>query len=192
MGTLKKRYWLFVVYPESAPEDWMERLKKTRCCFAISPLHAPDDQNTKPHYHVIYYSPGPITYENACAVIPEGVPANGHVEWAKSPQGSQRYLIHLDDEEKEQFPEGVKAITCLNGFPLDMTRQFSKAELNELRRRILDYIRDFDIVEYADLIYSLEYFDLDMQDYACTHTILFDRVISSRRNAKQQKAEENG
>lgn len=187
---VKKRYWLFEVYPESAPKSWLELLKATRCCFAISPLHQPDEQDAKPHYHVIYYSPGPITWENAKAVIPEEVPANGHIEWAKSSQGSQRYLIHLDDPEKQQFPEGAKAITLLNGFPLDLTRQFSAAELRELRRRVLEFIQEYDITEYSELVYSLENYDLDMQDYACTHTILFNTVITSRREAKAKAYEE--
>lgn len=178
----KKRYYLFVVYPDSAPENWQDKLKQTRCCYAISPLHEPDEQDKKPHYHVIFYSPGPITLENAKDIIPGDVPANGHVEWAKSPAGSQRYLIHLDDQEKQQFPEGARAITVLNGFPLDLTRDFSAAEKRELRRRILDFIREYEIVEYSDLIYSLSEFDLDMQDYACNHTILFNTVITSRRN----------
>lgn len=186
---VKKRYWLFEVYEESAPEDWREQLKSTHCCFAYSPLHEPDEQDAKPHYHVIFYSPGPITYENAKDIIPEKVPANGHIEWAKSPSGSQRYLIHLDDPEKQQFPDGPKAITVMNGFPLDLTREFSKAEKMELRRRVLDFIQSYDIVEYSDLVYMLEDYDLDMQDYACNHTILFNTVISSRRNAKVEENE---
>lgn len=186
----KKRYWLFEVYPESAPKDWLQKLKDTKCCFALSPLHAPDDQCVKPHIHGIFYTPGPVTWDNAKKIIPEDVPANGHIEWAKSPTGSQRYLIHLDDPEKEQFPAGVKSITVLNGFPLDLTREMSAAEKRELRRRVLDFIRDYDITEYSELIYSLEGFDLDMQDYACTHTILFNTVITSRREGKKGIHEE--
>lgn len=184
---VKKRYWLFEVYEESAPKDWVQILKDTHCPYAISPKHEPDEQDTKPHFHCIFYSPGPITWENAKDVIPDEIPANGHIEWAKSPAGSQRYLIHLDDPEKQQFAEGVKAITVLNGFPLDLTREFSAAEKRELRSRILDFIQDYDVLEYSDLVYMLGDYDLDMQDYACTHTILFDRVISSRRNKKLEE-----
>ena len=182
--TAKHRYFVFLVYPESAPVDWLEQLKDTLCPFAISPLHSPDEKDAKPHHHVIFYSPGPITLENAKSVIPADVPANGYVEWAKSPQGSQRYLIHLDDPEKEQFQAGAKSIDVLNGFPLDLTRSFSPAELREIRRRVHETIRQYDIVEYAELLDALSELDADMYDYACTHTILFNTYISSRRNAK--------
>ena len=160
--TDRHRYFNFLVYPESAPEDWMNQLKDSLCPFAVSPLHSPDEKDAKPHHHVMFYSPGPITLENAYNVIPESVPANAHIEWAKSPQGSQRYLIHLDDLEKEQFPQGPKSITVLNGFPLDLTRQYSAAELRELRRRAVEYIQQFDITEYSELIDSLMGYDVDM------------------------------
>lgn len=189
MTEKKKRYFLFEVYPESAPLDWQKQLKETLCPFAISPLHQPDEGTKKPHHHVIFYSPGPITLANAYEVIPSDVPANGHIEWAKSSQGAQRYLIHLDDPEKEQFPQGPKCITCLNGFPLDLTRQYSAAELRELRRRVHQFVRDYDIVEYAELLDALGELDADMYDYACNHTILFNTYISSRRNAKFEGGE---
>lgn len=188
--TEKHRYWLFEVYPESAPEDWIAKLKETRCPYAVSPLHAPDDKDTKPHHHVIFYSPGPIRWENVKDIVPDDVPANGHIEWAKSPSGSQRYLIHLDDSEKEQFPEGPKSITVLNGFPLDLTRSFSAAELRELRMRVHEFIRDYGIVEYSELLDGLLDFDADMYDYACNHTILFNTYITSRRNANAPRENE--
>lgn len=178
----KHRYFNFIVYPESAPPDWLESLKETHCCFAVSPVHSADEKEAKPHHHVIYYSPGPVTLDNVRKVVPETVPANGHIEPAKSPQGSQRYLIHLDDPEKEQFPQGPKSITVLNGFPLDLTRQYSAAELRELRRRIIGYIQAFNITEYSELIDQLMDYDVDMCDYASTHTIFFNSYITSKRN----------
>lgn len=180
--TEKHRYFLFIVYPESAPDDWQSQLKQTRCPFAISPLHAPDDENAKQHYHLMFYSPGPITLENAYRIIPESVPANGHIEWAKSPNGSQRYLIHLDDPEKEQFKEGVKAITVLNGFPLDLSREFSAAERRAQKLQVQEFIRDHEIFEYSDLLDALAEYDYDLWDFATNHTILFNTYITSRRN----------
>ena len=43
---VKKRNWAFVLYPESAPEDWRERLQQTglQCC--VSPLHDKDVNDT--------------------------------------------------------------------------------------------------------------------------------------------------
>ena len=38
---VKKRYWNFIVYEDSAPEDWVGVLKRSHCMFAISPQHQP-------------------------------------------------------------------------------------------------------------------------------------------------------
>ena len=63
---LKKRNWAFVLYPESAPEDWRERLKISGLMSAISPLHDRDVNPTgepkKAHYHVLLVYSGPTTY----------------------------------------------------------------------------------------------------------------------------------
>lgn len=180
----KKRYWNFLVYEDSAPEGWMDILKRTHCMFAISPQHQPDEECMKPHWHVMFYSGhGPITLAAAKAAIPENVPANGYIEPAYSAQGSQRYLIHLDDPEKQQFPDGLNSITVLNGFPLDLTRELSKQEKAKVRSDLLAIIRENGVCEYADFIFGLEkYGDPDMLDYACTHTILFSKIIDSQRN----------
>lgn len=187
---VKKRYWNFIVYEDSAPEDWVGVLKRSHCMFAISPQHQPDEECKKPHWHVMFYSGhGPITLAAAKAAIPEGVPANGYIEPAHSQQGSQRYLIHLDDPEKQQWAEGINAITVLNGFPLDLTRELSKPEKAKVRSALLAIIRENGVTEYGDFIFGLEDLgDPDMLDYACNHTIFFSKVIDSQRNKARDEA----
>lgn len=187
MADAKWKYFTFLVYPESAPTDWKEQLKRTRGCYAISPLHEPDDEQSKPHYHVIYMHSNTISMNGVRSAIPESVPANGYIEAVRAPRNYQRYLIHLDDPEKQQFKDGVKAIEVLNCFPLDLTRDFSKAERAEQRRKIHELIRDNEILEYSDLLDGLMDFDLDLYDYACNHTILFNTYITSRRNKLEGK-----
>lgn len=177
----KGRYFAFLVYPESAPDDWVEQLRKTHADYAISPLHTPDDEDSKPHYHVIYKHSNTCTLEVAQRCIPEGIPANNHVELLHQPRNYQRYLIHLDDPEKQQF--SPKEITVLNGFPLDLSRDFSHAELIQFRERCLVIIRENSIIEYSDLINYLMDSDSDLLDYAANHTIFFNTYISSLRNS---------
>ena len=43
----KKRYWAFVLYPESAPKNWKEILQQTGLSCCVSPLHDKDiDEGT--------------------------------------------------------------------------------------------------------------------------------------------------
>jgi hypothetical protein len=181
---VKARYACFLVYPESAPEDWKQKLKKSHGSYAISPLHTPDDEDAKPHYHVIYKHGAVVTLSAMLRVIPSDVPANGHVEICSAPRNYQRYLIHLDDPEKQQFKDGAGAIEVLNGFPLDLTRDYSKAELQGFRSEIYSLIREYDMTEYAELLdYLMDNGEVDLLDYASNHTILYNTYLTSRRNS---------
>ena len=75
MAADKSRFFDFLVYDESAPDDWVGILRRSHCAFAISPIHQPDDECKKPHYHVVFYSGnGPITLQAAKSKIPAEVP----------------------------------------------------------------------------------------------------------------------
>ena len=175
----KSRYFAFEVYPENSPADWLEILKGSLLPFAVSPLHTPEDG--KPHHHVIYKHAGPATLDCVKSTIPEGIAANGYIEPVHAPRNYQRYLIHLDNPEKQQFK--ASEIVVLNGFPLDLSRDFSKAELDEHSRRVFAIIREFSITEYADLIdYCLDNEPPEIYDYARRNTILYNTYITSVRN----------
>ena len=160
------------------------RLKDSHGAFAISPLHEPDDECKKPHYHVVYKHGGPATLKAMKAAIIDGVAANGHIELCLHPRNYQRYLLHLDDPEKQQWHgDPQELIECLNGFPLDLTRDFSKQERAQQRMDVMGIIRDNDLCEYADLLEGLIDSGMyDLFDYAFNHTIAMQAYLGSRRN----------
>lgn len=182
--TKKHRYFQFIVYQDSAPDDWREILRKSLGKYAISPVHSADEEISKPHWHVIYKHGNPCSLDFAKSVIPGGIAANGYVEPCLHPGNAQRYLVHLDQPEKEQFKGGVNEIDLLNGFPLDLSRDLTKSEVREIRRKVYDWIKEHGICEYAELIDSLfELGNPDELDYACNHTIMFNAYLSSRRHS---------
>ena len=67
MAKEKARYFTFLLYPESIPVDWQEKLELMGVPIAISPLHDKDlskvagQQYKKAHYHVIYIAKNPVT-----------------------------------------------------------------------------------------------------------------------------------
>lgn len=191
----KHQYYDFLIYPDSAPDNFLSILKDSHAPFVLSPLHAPDDQDAKPHYHCIYMHGGPCMFSTALAflkpiVCDNGIAANGYVEITHHPHGYMRYLLHLDDPEKEQFDGGRYDCTVLNAFPLDLTRELSREELRDIRRNIFAYIRKWDITEYSQLIDDLDG-DEEWLDYVCNHTILFNGYLTSRRNAKKKHLDED-
>lgn len=187
MAKQKNTYFDFEIYPESAPDDWEQQLKDTHVPFAISPEH--DDG--KPHRHAIMKTANPVTLDYAKTLIPDGIAANGYLEPTHHPRNYQRYLIHLDDPDKQQFQGGAAEITVLNGFPLDLTRDYSRSELAGFRSDVFVLIRELNFVEYADLLdYLSDTGAVDLLDYASNHTILFNTYITSRREKARWEADE--
>ena len=102
---IKKRNWGFVLYPESAPIDWIDNLKIKGITFAVSPLHDkdvnPTGESKKEHYHVILCFGSPTTFNNVKAITDElNQPIPIPLE---SVRGYYRYFTHKDNPEKYQY-----------------------------------------------------------------------------------------
>ncbi len=99
------RLWATVVYPESAPDNWLSVLSDLMIPCYVSPLHDRDlnADNTpkKPHYHVFMIFDGKKSRQQ----IKEIVERFGGVgqENIISKRGYARYLCHLDNPEKAQY-----------------------------------------------------------------------------------------
>lgn len=188
---IKKRNWTFVLYPESAPEDWKERIKISGLMAAVSPLHDKDINPTgeakKAHYHILLVYSGPTTY-NAVAKFTASL--NATVPQAlESVRGMYRYFTHKDNPEKYQYQE--KEITTLNGFNIADLVELTKSEVNELKAKILQLIREVGIVEYASLIDFLVDNGMSAEyDVAINNTFFFNTYICSKRNAEKAIQEE--
>lgn len=189
--TIKKRNWTFVLYPESAPKDWMEQIKLSGLLAAVSPLHDKDVNPTgepkKAHYHILLVYSGPTTY-NAVAKFTASL--NATIPQAlESVRGMYRYFSHKDNPEKYQYPEGD--IVALNGFNIADLVELTKSEVNELKMNILKLIRDIDIYEYSGLVDFLIDNGMTAEyDVAINNTFFFHTYITSRRNAVRQEAED--
>ena len=72
MAENRKRNWVFVLYPDSAPENWREQLRDMLVPGFISPLHDKDvnadGTPKKPHWHVILTFKGLKSYEQVKAI----------------------------------------------------------------------------------------------------------------------------
>lgn len=70
MAKDKARYFTFLLYPESIPADWKQRLELIGVPIAISPLHDKDKSSAKgqiykkAHYHVVYVTKNPVTSDS--------------------------------------------------------------------------------------------------------------------------------
>lgn len=114
-STRRVRSWATVVYPESAPENWMQLLGEKCIPVMISPLHDldlnPTGEPKKPHYHVLFNFEGKKSYDQVMEFV--SLIAGVGLEPVGSTRGYARYLCHLDNPEKAQYrPQDVK---CYGG-----------------------------------------------------------------------------
>lgn len=109
----KARNWAFVMYPDSAPENWRDVLDDFHTDMLVSPLHDsdvnPDGEAKKPHWHVIVNFSGGSVRQTQVQTIADAVNAT-NVQPITSLRAYARYLCHLDNPEKAQYEiSGVMA-----------------------------------------------------------------------------------
>lgn len=182
MKNLKKRYWAFVLYPESAPADWLELLSMSGLAVAVSPFHDKDLDPTgevkKPHYHVILCYSGPTTYNSVKTFVESlNCPIPQPLE---SVRGYYRYLTHQDNPEKYQYDE--KEIKTFGGFDISNFCELSANEVFNIMRTINADIFDLGIYEYCDLCrYYAEIQDVTKLNILMSHTLHFSNILRSYR-----------
>lgn len=180
---VKKRNWAFVLYPESAPVDWKDRLKQAGMKCAISPLHDkdenPDKTPKKAHYHVIVCYEGPTTYNNVKRLTESlNQPIPQPLEQVR---GYYRYLTHEDNPEKAQYSKSD--IQTINGFAIQDFVELTRSEVGKITREIVQLIRDNNITEYSVLMNILMDAGDGMTEHyevARTNTLFFKSYLTSR------------
>lgn len=175
---LKGRHFWYVVYPESAPTDWIEQLRQTGLAFCVSPLHDkdvnPDGQPKKPHYHVIISWSNSTTYRSARTLC-DTILNCPRPQMLKNPTGAYRYHQHKDNPEKYQYTENSKTY---NGWE----RPLDSSEVAEIKKWIYETVYLEDCQEYGELLTVCaeegpEYFEV-----ATTNTFYCEKLCSSYRH----------
>lgn len=140
----------FLFYPESAPFDSLiDKIKDSHIPAFVSPLHAPDDKETKPHYHIMlmFDAQRSVAYLHSLVLSLGG--ANGYFI---SPPKRQyaRYLLHLDDLDKEQFTDSVIALNGADYKPF--LYKSDDEQICSSMSRIIDKINVWHISSFRGLV----------------------------------------
>lgn len=157
----RTRNYATVIYPESAPSDWKERLSNTHVAAFVSPLHDkdinPDGTKKKAHYHVLVMFDGVKTIAQAKTIF-DGIGGVG-CEIIDTTRGYARYLCHMDNPEKAQYK--ADDVQAFNGADYLSTISLVTDKYKVLRE-IMAYVRDQNLLSYADL---LDYCAENRQDW---------------------------
>lgn len=181
-SNIKKRNWAFLVYPDSAPTDWIQQLQQTGLQIALSPLHDKDLDATgepkKPHYHVIICYSGPTSF-NVVKRLTDAL--NQRIPIAlEQIKGYYRYFTHIDNPDKYQYDQND--IQTVNGFDVLDFVELTRSEKNKLKQEICIYIIDHKIYEYSDLNDYCFQNNPDWFDIVSSNTYYFHTYLSSRRS----------
>lgn len=185
-GKGRTRNYASIVYPESAPSDWLSILSDELIPCFVSPLHDcdknPTGEEKKPHFHVLLMFEGVKTSEQAMAVFSliNGVGC----ESVNSLRGYARYLCHLDNPEKHQYsPDDVISFCGADylstiGLPTDKYKAI---------KNMIDFCNDNGIISYAELLEYASVHQFDWFRVLCdSGTVVIKEYLKSKHWTQQQ------
>lgn len=147
-GSGRFRNFATVVYPESAPADWLTVLDSLHVPAFVSPLHDADvnADNTpkKAHYHVLLMFSSVKTVEQAKEAITaiHGVGC----ETVSTVRGYARYLVHADNPEKAQYSKSD--VRAFGGADYDAITHLPTDDVKMIRE-MMEYIRVNQVTSFA-------------------------------------------
>jgi hypothetical protein len=179
----KTRTYTGVFYPGEGVVPLVpliEHMKAVMLPGIISPIHAADDKQTKPHVHFMVDYPNAVRLETARSDYGE-VAANGYLEPVRSRKAMMRYFLHLDDEDKEQLNQEDVLTVC--GAIFDTTQDLTADDIQRILIEIQDYCDQAHILEYADLCKVTRLAEkYDWYRVVTSHTIHYAAYFRSLRN----------
>lgn len=168
------RVFTFVVYPDSAPENWREIIRDWQVEAYVSPLHdrdinPEDGSQKKPHYHVVLVFRGNKSLKQIQAYSDE---LSGVKLVKKNIVADKklmiRYLIHYDNPEKAQYDlEGLEEFSGAD----KMSYFVGEKEDDTAVREMMAFCREQGITSFSKL-----------SDYAADERPDWFRVLVSRRS----------
>lgn len=188
----RSRTWTFVLYPESAPENWRDLLDEHHVEWVESPLHDrdinPDGELKKVHIHILLLFSSVKSYEQICVITDAlNCPIPQRCHDAKS---LVKYMAHLHNPEKAQYD--VSQIIGHNGADVMNLLSPNASERYTLIREMIEFVEVNDIVEFKDLMcYAAQYRFSDWFPLLCDNSafVISLHIKSNRHRSRSVSCE---
>ncbi|MCC4361945.1 replication protein [Limosilactobacillus reuteri] len=183
----RTRNWTFIVYPESAPENWRSILDDYHVQWIESPLHDrdvnPDGTIKKAHWHILILYDGVKSYDQVKTLTDK---LNSPIpKRCESARGLVRYMIHMDNPEKYQYQRSAIVGHC----GADVESYFEMTTTNRLDKlkEMAQYILDKHVTTFSDfIIYCIEHDDDWFTIAAEKNTLFLNKLIDSEWKISHQ------
>lgn len=183
----RARNWTFLLYPESMQQDAFNIIRSWCIPGYISPLHEPDGEDKKPHYHVGLAFSGKKSFSQIKGLAAKvgGVVPSFELAKVEDLGGHVRYMIHKDNPDKQQF-SGQDVITSLCGFNVSKFFELTSEELDKIIADMEEFVCDHNITEMQQLKdVARRYYPA--WAHALNHRCMYvmGQYIKSRRHARK-------
>ncbi len=186
-SNVRTRNWTTILYPGDLLEDFLDRLDSLHVEYALSPLHEPDGEHDKPHYHLALFFDGPKSFKQVFDLLyeifegPFGWIAPKAINAAKA---MLRYFIHLDQPEKQQFVRGWQEIYCGNGLDISNYLVPTSSEKQQYIYDMQSFVDKNNILYVSDLFDYARQHRYDTWFYVLSNSCLavMRYYIDARRN----------
>ncbi len=189
----RARNWWFLVYPDSAPENWKEILREVHTPCAISPLHDKDVQKDgvtpkKAHWHVILKFSGKKSFsqiKGICDALNSPIP-----QVIGELRDAIRYLAHMDDPDKYQY--NIDEIETFGGFDMSIAFKPTADEREQYLAEMCDWVDDNNVTEFTALVRyaKLEHRHTWFSVLSKSGTYFMSKYVASARHGKKGKINE--
>lgn len=178
----RARNWVFILYPDSAPKNWVELLDGLHVPAIVSPLHDrdvdPDGEPKKSHYHILLLFAGHKSFDQVVAITQTML--NGTIpQICNNVRGQVRYFVHMDNAEKAQY--SVTDIRTFGGADCADYLRITNICRHEMLRKMRKYIRDNNIYSFAQFLDYCDDAHTDWSDLLDDNsTMVISNYIKSR------------
>lgn len=179
--------WAAVIYPDSAPADWRERLDELHIEWAESPLHDrdvnADGEPKKPHIHIVLSFESVQTFQQVSDVLkPLNCP---HPQYLKSLRGMLRYFVHADNPEKAQYSRAD--IIAHGGMDVEKFFAPTAGDVNIAYREMQDFVIRYGVAEFAELMIYAAHERVDWYEILINKSYAMESFMRSLRFCRNRK-----
>ena len=183
--------WAFLIYQESAPENYLDILEEMHIPFILSPWHDKDvnketGEFKKAHKHGVLFFESLKSYTQVSELLTEKLNTPSHVEVVMSPKGMYDYFIHAENPDKTLY--NIDEIESGCGFELD---QFLITNNNDqFLSTVIDIIEEHNFTEFNNLVRYARVENPSLLNLIIDKTYFFAKYLDSRRHSSHKKESE--
>ncbi len=187
--SIRARLWTFVLYPESAPKNWIDIMNEEHYEFIVSPLHDkdvdPDGEIKKSHHHIMITFAGNKSFDQIKQItdsLKQPIPQIVH-----NPRTLIRYFLHLDNPDKYQY--NSSEFQCFGGADIGEALKPTYTEKSSMMYDIIGFIKDNNVTELQDVVDYARMFEPEWFRLLSESCYFVNQYLKSSRHRIKEEIE---